>query len=211
MRIANYCPNCGAPLDGQIHPLPLFEGQAAPRCINCGMVFGVIVDEWPEVAPVSTEPGGLDSWQGVEIETPGPDSRDTDALESLLALCRLLGLNYQVRLSDSDKDIAIGNISNWPYRAVVSYSNWPVDFYAPITRARRHGRLDKTPAGALRFAISDAISNLKRNAEIFSWLYQKDWQAAYGKPWSAKTQPGLRFTATPHNDWLKGKGDKHEG
>jgi hypothetical protein len=59
------------------------------------------------------------------IETKGADARDTDALECLLALCRTIGLRYQITET---------GIPSWPYLVSVSWSSWPTDFYEPRKR-----------------------------------------------------------------------------
>jgi hypothetical protein len=119
-------------------------------------------------------------YQDVYVDHPGPDQRDTDPLEALLALCRLMGLRYQIKKVDDYQ------IKGTQYIAHVGWTDQPTDFYQPVSRDGVIGRYGKTPVDALRSAISDYVSILTKNANMFSMIYREDWKAKYGREWGKR-------------------------
>ena len=108
----------------------------------------------------------------VNIPTKGVDARDEDALECLLALCRIMGLGYEIN-KYKDK-----------YQATVYWTDLPTDFYEPKKRDGSCGIVNsKNAVDALRGSIQMVFSEVVRNGEMFSMLYRQQWKEETGHDW----------------------------
>lgn len=112
----------------------------------------------------------------VLIPTAGVEARNTDALECLLALCRVLGLQYEV----SEK-----GTTEYPYLVKVSWSGWPVDFFEPRKREGSYSTCCKDPVEGLRSGILSAVNALQRNGEQFRRGFMDYWLKDTGRDWLA--------------------------
>lgn len=118
-----------------------------------------------------------DFYGNVEIETAGVDQRDTDALECLFALCRIMGLRYE--------------ITKWndKYQVGISWSSWPTDFFVPQKREGKYVIVGATnPVDALRSAISGAVNELRRNGEAYQNGFKEYWKKDTGYDWVRNEQ-----------------------
>jgi hypothetical protein len=114
----------------------------------------------------------------VAIETKGVDARNTDALECLLALCRVIGLRYEITQNDKE-------FPNYPYFVRLTWSGWPVDFFEPRKREGGYTTYCKHPVDGLSSAIRSAVNDLCRNGESFRSGFIDFYQQITGRDWLA--------------------------
>ncbi len=108
--------------------------------------------------------------QEVNIPSLGVDARDTDALECLLALCRVMGLGYKIDLY-KDK-----------YSATVYWNDLPTDFFDPKVRFGSCAIVNASnPVDALRGCIDMVFCEVCSNGEMFSRLYKDHWEKVGGE------------------------------
>lgn len=110
----------------------------------------------------------------VSIKTAGVEARNTDALECLLALCRVLGLQYEI----SEK-----GTPEYPYLIKVSWAGWPVDFFEPRSRSGSYSTCCKDPVEGLRSGIVSFVNSLQRNGEQFRSGFMQYWLKDTGRDW----------------------------
>ena len=118
-------------------------------------------------------------WDGYgsvrDVDRAGMDKADEDALECLLALCRIMGIRYDIHLSNPAK--------GW-YTIKVSWTDWPTDFYAPCRRDGCRTTLCVTHVvRSLRSTVVAAVSQLRSNAEQFSASFKRYWLERTGCEW----------------------------
>jgi hypothetical protein len=98
-------------------------------------------------------------WRKVDV----PSEAITDKVECLIALCRVIGLNYKLTTFEGK------------YTVEVSWTNEPTDFYEP---RKRYGSFIYLGADDLEWglvvAINGFISQLRRNAEAY-----RMWEGVY--------------------------------
>jgi hypothetical protein len=111
----------------------------------------------------------------VAIETKGVEARKTDALECLLALCRVLGLYYEISQQGTPEH---------PYLVRVKWSNWPVDFFEPRVQHGSFSTCCKDPVDGIQQGIIAAMHALRSNGEQFRSAFMEYWLEKTGKEWN---------------------------
>jgi len=116
-----------------------------------------------------------DQYGRIDISQPlaGVQNRNTDALECLLSMCRVLGLKY---------DITQG--LNGRYHIRVTWTNWPTDYHHPHQRSGSCAVIGQTDlVQGLRAVMIRAVQTLKDNGNEFGRGFKALWQKDQGFPW----------------------------
>jgi hypothetical protein len=120
----------------------------------------------------------------VYIETAGVDARHTDALEALLALCRLLGLTYTISRAETRHDGQPG-----PGSITVKLTTiGPLDYFVPREQRQEYiyvGLPETGAAEVLMSAMTMAVRHLKDNAEAYRQGFHRLWEEKTGASWLA--------------------------
>lgn len=114
----------------------------------------------------------------VEVPRAGVDARETDALEALLALCRIMGLHYKIEAA-----------AYMPGTFVItlSWHDWPTDFFVPCKRDGQVVYIGATSVvSGLTSAIQMAVDSLRNNGNSFSRAFQEHYKQETGREWSAR-------------------------
>lgn len=112
----------------------------------------------------------------VTIETKGVKARKEDALECLLALCRVIGLKYEISKNGTPE---------YPYLVRVTWSDWPTDFFEPRSRRGGFSTCCKDPVDGLTSGIFSAVTALELNGASFRSGFLDYWKQVTGRDWLA--------------------------
>lgn len=122
------------------------------------------------------------------IERAGVEKRDVDAFEAMLALCRVMGLRYEIKVIEGYK--AEDGIPR--YSVNVSNKHWHCCFFAPTQMGVSSGVFGATKERIvwhLQQAICYAVSDLDRNAGAFASAFARDWNERTGQDWIQEGDP----------------------